>query len=85
MATPKYEKENGIAFYQRNDKYKKNNERNYGDKKCFCCGSEKHLYGEDCPQYEKLPRNKWYERIPKGTTNNNNGETKEEESPAPVI
>ena len=73
----KYGKETGMAFYQRYNKNKMNNGNNYGNPKCFCCGSEEHLYGEDCPQYEKLPRNKWHDRSHKGITNNNNGEAKD--------
>ena len=73
----KYEKETGIEFYQRYDKNKKNNDINYANRKCFCCGSDKHLYGEDCPQYEKLPRNKRHDRTQNGITNKNNGEEKD--------
>ena len=41
------------------------------------------LCGEGYPRYEKLPRNKWYDRAHNQTRNNSNGETKEETN-API-
>ena len=49
----------------------------------FLLWERQNIYSEVCPQYEKVPRNKWQDRKQNGINKNNNVETKDK-VPAPI-